>query len=112
MLAFLFVGWSYVHYWTFSPQHVDYAIIYVAGQELRRVSLNSAQEIHVQGALGESVIEIAEGKIRFVQSACQGKYCVHTGWLTNAGDFSACVPNQVSIAVFGKRQTGVDAITY
>lgn len=104
--------WSYVHYWWNKPQQASYAIILVSGQKPLRVNLRQAQQIRVQGQLGESVLEVSAGKIRFLQSACQNKHCVHAGWLTQGGDFVACLPNQVSIAIYGKEMIKLDAIAY
>lgn len=108
----MLVGWSYFYYWRDKPQHADYAIIFLPDQEPLRVNLQQAQKIHVQGRLGESVIEIADSKIRFVESVCQRKHCIYAGWLTAGGDFVACLPNQVSIAVSGKEVIKLDSVAY
>lgn len=77
------------------------ADIHVNGHYQQRVSLEQDRTLLVHGELGDSVLEIKNGKIRFKDSPCTIKRCVHNGWLKNSGEFNACVPNQVSIALLG-----------
>ncbi len=72
-----------------------------AAGETRVFSLGHDQRIAVSGSRGESIIEIEQGRARFVTSPCSGKVCVHTGWLARAGDTAACVPNGVIVSLTG-----------
>ena len=80
-------------------------------------TLNQNRTIHVQGPLGESIIQISqqagktEGQVRFVQSPCHGQYCVHQGWLKRAGQVAVCLPNQVSIELLGEKKP-YDSLNY
>ena len=80
-------------------------------------TLNQNRTIHVQGPLGESIIQIShqagktEGQVRFVQSPCNGQYCVHQGWLKHAGQVAVCLPNQVSIELIGEKKQ-YDSLNY
>ncbi len=67
----------------------------------RVLSLGEDQRIAIAGRQGSSIIEINHGRARFVASPCSGKICIHTGWLTSAGDTAACVPNGVILSVVG-----------
>ena len=58
----------------------------------------------VIGAIGETQISIAKGKVRVLQSDCRQKICVKTGWISRGGQLIVCVPNQVVIAVIGKKE--------
>lgn len=71
-----------------------------------QVPLNHARVYRVPGALGISEIEIRDGQIRFNSSPCPGRQCVHSGWAKRGGEFIACVPNRVSIAVLGQGAGG------
>lgn len=42
------------------------------------------------------------GRIRFEEADCPDKVCVHTGWISQAGQSAACVPNRVLIKIVGK----------
>ncbi|HEX6929013.1 MAG TPA: NusG domain II-containing protein [Gammaproteobacteria bacterium] len=59
------------------------------------------KRVSVAGPLGETVIEIREGRARIVASPCTKKICIRAGWLDTAGETTACVPNRVSVALLG-----------
>ena len=72
-----------------------------AQQHTRTISLTRDQIIHVHGKLGDSVLQIHDGKIRFIKSPCTTKFCIHSGWLKFDGDVMACLPNGVYVEVAG-----------
>ncbi len=80
------------------------AVIRHSGIAVKEVPLNADQTFPV----GDTVIEVKSGAIRFFESDCPGQECVHSGWLKNSGDTAACLPNRVSITLSG--ESGVDAI--
>jgi len=110
-LGLLFLLWLYKLYWT-SSSSSDYALIYVMNQAPIQVDLQHPQAITIPGRLGESLIEVKEGRIRFVTSPCHNKFCIHAGWLTKNGDFIACLPNQVSIELHNLKTTKFDSVVY
>jgi hypothetical protein len=112
VLALIFVVWSYKHYWITPSQPADYALIWVTNQVPKQINLQHEQQITIQGSLGESLIEVKEGQIRFMTSPCHNKQCIHAGWLTNKGDFIACLPNQISIELPSIQNPQFDAIAY
>lgn len=89
----------------------DQARILVAGQQQRMVDLHHDQRIVVHGALGDSVLEVHNGKLRFVDSPCSNKQCVHEGWIHYGGQTVACLPNKVSATILGGEQR-FDAINF
>lgn len=103
ILAVALLPFLYITYWGASQQG-DTLQVMVNGKETRTISLHEDQHLTVQGPLGESVIDIHGGKARFVSSPCRGKQCVRTGWLGQGGEFAACLPNRVSIAVIAQEQ--------
>ena len=87
-------------YLSWGPQQdADYVDVYVDNKVIRHISLVGQQQIDIAGALGPSVLEIDHGRVRFNHSPCKGKVCIHRGWLQHSGDFHACLPNRVSIAL-------------
>ncbi|MDM8565849.1 NusG domain II-containing protein [Candidatus Halobeggiatoa sp. HSG11] len=93
-LVIILIIWLYVHYW--GGETLDYAMILTANHT-SQVDLHKPQQITVQGSIGESKIEVADGQIRFIESPCKQQYCVHAGWLTKSKNFVTCLPNQISI---------------
>jgi len=58
-------------------------------------NITKDQTIHLQGAIGQSIISIENGTVHFVDSACRDKLCVHKGPFSHAGEWSACMPNRL-----------------
>lgn len=104
--------WSYTYYWIGESLMADYALILVTNQTPKRVDLQHTQQISISGRLGQSIIEVSDGRIRFIASPCRNKQCIHVGWLTTTSDFVACLPNQVSIELHRFETTKFDAIAY
>lgn len=74
-------------------------------------SLNQTRDIHVHGAKGESIIQIADGRARFMTSPCTNQYCVHQGWLSRAGQAAVCLPNELIVQLLGA-QKPFDSLSY
>lgn len=74
-------------------------------------SLNQQRDIHVHGKLGDAVISIAQGKVRFAKSPCTTQYCVHQGWLARVGQVAICIPNQISLELVGEAKP-YDSLNY
>ncbi|MDA1107577.1 MAG: NusG domain II-containing protein [Proteobacteria bacterium] len=105
LLAFL-----YIKFWGDATRG-EQARILVGGKEFSVISLHQDQHLNIPGALGVSVLEIHAGRIRFADSPCHGKQCVHTGWITLGGEVAACLPNRISVQVIG-REPRFDAINF
>jgi len=109
LFAALLLPYLYVSQWTSSEAGMSAAIM--NGSETTEVSLAHDHTLEIDGALGTSIIKIEDGKIRFAASPCLGKQCIHSGWLAHAGEFSACLPNRISVAVLGK-EARFDSINF
>ena len=73
--------------------------------------LNQTRELHIHGALGDALISISHGKVRFKQSPCNNQYCVHQGWLNHVGQVAICIPNQISLQLIGAKSS-YDSLNY
>jgi len=91
----------YSTYWNREGPAETAHIMDQSGREFT-VPLSTNQQLSIEGPLGVSLVEIKDGQIRFLDSPCRGKQCVHAGWLKESGEFAACLPNRVSITVSGK----------
>lgn len=47
------------------------------------------------------ILQVKDGRVRFLQSGCPDKVCVHTGWLSQAGQTAACLPAGILLRVEG-----------
>lgn len=77
--------------------------------------LNEDRTITVPGPLGDTILEIRGGAVRFVESPCRDKICIAAGFLSETGQWAACLPNRVFATVSGAPIAdtgGVDASTF
>ena len=96
--ALILLGFLYSSYWR-DAYLGNQAAIMLAGKHWMNVDLFQNQWIDVPGPLGISKLQVEDGKIRFVQSPCDGKQCIHQGWISHGGELAACLPNKVSVQI-------------
>lgn len=109
-IALIILGLSYALFWQ-NAGPARQATIQGPGDTAQVVHLDHKESLHVAGPLGDSVLQIDRGQIRFVASPCSNKYCVHAGWLKHSGRIMACLPNGVLVEVQGGPQR-YDAINF
>lgn len=68
-----------------------------------RLDLRQPGTYTIDGRLGPSVLEVADGAVRFTDSACSTHRCIASGAHSRAGEVAACLPNRVTVAVRGGR---------
>ena len=96
--ALILLFFLYANYWR-DAYLGNQAAIMLAGKHWMNVDLYQNQTIDVPGALGISKLEVEDGKIRFVESPCDTKQCIHQGWIKHGGELAACLPNKVSVQI-------------
>jgi|TARA_B110000444_G_scaffold259498_1_gene303398 hypothetical protein len=74
-------------------------------------SLNQTSNKKIFGLLGDSEINITEGKARFSKSPCTKKYCVHQGWINKVNQTIVCLPNQILISITDGNES-YDSVNY
>ena len=101
LVTVLALPFIYLHYW--QPDSTGASVrIFYDETLIKELTLNKDKDITVKGALGTNKLQIKDGKIRFIDSPCSAKVCIHKGWLSHGGDFNACLPNRVSIELLGQ----------
>ena len=108
-VGIVLIGYLFQTLW--SHQHAAKVQIRLGDKIYATYDLHLQRDIHVHGPLGEAVIHIAQGKVRFAKSPCHNQYCVHQGWLTHTGQVAICLPNQVSLELVGE-QKPYDSLNY
>ena len=88
--------------------------VVVRGQNKTWIFPLQAEElVSVSGSIGETLVEIHNGRATIVSSPCGGQTCVAAGELHKNGQWTACLPNRVFILIEGaKSENAVDAATY
>ena len=89
----------------------DQVIIRSGGNIFREVSLSRNQIIEVPGPLGTSRIAVHNHQVRVASDPSPRQYCVHQGWLKQAGEIAICLPNQVSVELGGGSKA-YDSLNY
>jgi hypothetical protein len=74
--------------------------------------LETGGVVRVPGALGDSVLEIRDGSVRFLDSPCENKICTAHSPLAHNGDWAACLPNRVFARIEGAGDGDFDATAY
>ena len=99
----------FLQFWSF--EQASKLKIRQGNQIIGTYDLNQTRELRIHGALGDSLIGISQGKVRFKQSPCNNQYCVHQGWLSRAGQVAICIPNQISLQLIGVKSS-YDSLNY
>ena len=95
----LFTAWISLTVW--SGGAADTALIRSGGKVFKEVPLSRDQQIEVPGPLGTSIITIEKRRARISSDPSPRQYCVHPGWLQQAGEIAICLPNEVSVELTG-----------
>ncbi len=74
-------------------------------------SIKDPRQITVAGDLGNSVIEISDGKVRVISSPGKRQLCVFSGWHQQGGDNIVCLPNKVGVSLISQ-QDRFDGINF
>jgi hypothetical protein len=109
-LAALAVGASWGAFWG-GGGPAEAALISAPGQPPLQLALHEDTEVEVRGRIGVSRLEVRDARVRFVDSPCVGRQCVHSGWLAKSGQLAACLPNGVVLEVIGGERE-FDAISF
>jgi hypothetical protein len=89
------------------------AIVRIQTEEREFVyALSLSTRFHVDGPLGRTEIEIDAGRVRVLDSPCRDKICVTGGWVSQSGQWIACLPNRVFLRVDAAADGEVDAQTF
>lgn len=90
------------------------ASIVLDGESIAQYDLDRLTEpviLEVEEAAYPLTIEIQPGRIRIAESSCPGQDCIHTGWISQAGQQIICLPNRLVISLTGTNNSDIDAIT-
>ncbi|MDR2072356.1 MAG: NusG domain II-containing protein [Spirochaetaceae bacterium] len=61
--------------------------------------LDRAENVTIPGFLGDTIIEIGNGRARILASPCTNQTCVASGAIHSQGQWIACLPNGVFVSV-------------
>jgi hypothetical protein len=61
--------------------------------------LDAEETVIAAGPLGNTVVEMKNGRARIVSSPCQNQICIAAGPVHSHGQWIACLPNRVMVSV-------------
>ncbi|MEQ1835065.1 MAG: NusG domain II-containing protein [Candidatus Nitrotoga sp.] len=109
LFGVLCITWATITLWQGGA--ADKAIIRSSGKIFSEVPLSRNQIISVPGPLGISQIAIHNRQASIAADPSPRQYCVHQGWLKQAGEIAICLPNQVSVELSGRGKR-YDSLNY
>lgn len=83
-------------------------VVFPAGETVLSLEREGLYSFEGRNGLKVSV-RVEGGRVRFEESGCPDKVCVHAGWLSHTGQSAACLPAGVLLRVEGP-DGGVDAV--
>ena len=82
-----------------------YAVVRVDGREVARYNLDQNGTYELNG--GTNILVIEDGAARITEADCPDRLCVRQGWISKAGQAITCLPNRLTVTVYGP-DDGVD----
>lgn len=86
------------------------AAVWLDGEKVKEVNISDTSE-SFEFSVGNCVLSVEKGKIRFVSSDCPDELCIKSGYLSKNGDTAACLPNKVVVKIEAKKEK-LDAVAY
>ena len=83
-------------------------IVRVNGEEVARYSLETNGRYELNG--GTNTLIIQDGEAYLIEADCPDKLCVRQGRISSSGQVITCLPNRLTVTVYGV-DNGVDIVT-
>lgn len=76
-----------------------YAVVQNSDGFYQVLSLGEDRTVTVTGSLGTNIIEVANGRVRCLESDCSNQTCVKQGWVSGRGQTVVCLPHKLIVQV-------------
>ncbi len=83
-------------------------VVKVDGVEVAEYSLSKSGTYPLNG--GTNILVIEDGRAYLSDANCPDKLCVHQGKISRTGEVITCLPNKLTVTVFGAEES-VDLIS-
>ena len=83
-------------------------VVRVEGNEIARYSLSENGTYPLNG--GTSILVIENGEAYLSDADCPDRLCVRQGSVKYTGECITCLPNKLTVTVFGAEDSGIDAV--
>ncbi len=85
-----------------------YVLVKVDGEEVGRYSLGQDGEYELNG--GTNVLRIEQGRAYLVSASCPNHLCVKRGSIGKRGETITCLPNRLTVTVYGADEKDVELV--
>ena len=85
-----------------------YVIVRVDGKQVAQYSLSVDGEYELNG--GTNRLRIEDGKAYLVSADCPDHLCVKQGKIDQTGETITCLPNRLTVTVYGSDEGALDLI--
>jgi hypothetical protein len=85
-----------------------YVLVRVDGQETGRFSLSEDGTYELNG--GTNILRIENGVAYLTDANCPDQLCVHQGKISMTGQVITCLPNKLTVSVYGTEES-VDLVS-
>ena len=85
-----------------------YVIVRLNGEEAARYSLAEDGEYELNG--GTNILRIESGSAYLVSATCPDHLCVNQGKINRSGQTITCLPNRLTVTVYGAEPGDVDFV--
>ena len=93
---------------TLTKKEGAYVIVRVDGNETARYSLHEDGEYELNG--GTNLLRIEDGDAYLVSANCPDHLCVKQGRIDQTGETITCLPNQLTVTVYGADDSDVELV--
>ena len=83
-------------------------LVRVEGVEIARYSLSESGSYSLNG--GSNILIIENGEAYLSDADCPDRLCVRQGAVKYTGECITCLPNKLTVTVFGAEDSGIDAV--
>ena len=92
-----------------SQKEGAYVLVRVNGDEVARYDLDDNGEYALNG--GTNILRIENGKAYLTYANCPDHLCVNQGTIDKTGQTITCLPNRLTVTVFGAEGEAVELIS-
>ncbi len=85
------------------------AVVLIRGVESGRYPLAKEAEIPLNGALGENILTISEGKAWMSHAVCPDKLCMDFGKISYNKEMIVCLPGEIIVIIENGEESEIDA---
>ena len=87
----------------------SYVVVRVDGDQVAKYSLSQNGEYSLNN--GTNILRIDNGKAYLTEADCPDHLCVKQGKVNKNGETITCLPNKLTVTVYGAEEAEVDLIS-